>query len=74
MYTKEENKQDLIKALKALAEIDLEDFGFDTKADDFPVYTWNKHTITVGDCRAARRMLGLVINSSCIRFVEVGGQ
>ena len=46
------------RALKPLADIPIEAFdSLEAFPDDYPLASWNTHTVTYGDIRRARRAL-----------------
>lgn len=45
---------ELLKLLRALADIPLEDFGWGEHRPDQPITGWNRHTLYVRDVLAAR--------------------
>lgn len=57
-----QQNHDMMKALQALANIPMEELGsgkmtLAERPDDAVICAWNKHKLTVGDVKAARRAL-----------------
>ncbi len=50
------------KALEALASLPIEEFGWDKKSDDYPIYALNGRVLMVGHVKDARAALGLPDN------------